>query len=318
VHPPRGVGVITVQLRSKRPDEWVKAKVGHRAKAEDTTLLVRDACRVYKPNGDLLCVYLPGAISHEAAELAYPFLHDARDVVTQNRGMFGGLGRGRRLRQDGVLSNTSMSPPVRSAVAGNLDRYPRFPYCRQSALSTHRPTEWGTSMPMLEEAASLFAQHVPQRYADQLAAAKRTHPAFVIPNTPFTTVTINNTVAGGYHVDAGDFKPGFGVMSVLRQGRYTGGVLTMAAYGIGIDMQDRDVVLFDVHEIHGNTPIVGEGPECLPEDGGHERISIVHYFREKMVDCLSPAQELERAKALRGSLDPGPEEDAFPEVEATA
>jgi hypothetical protein len=67
-------------------------------------------------------------------------------------------------------------------------------------------------------------------------------------------------------------------------------------------MRERDLLLFDVHEVHGNTPLVGEGPECEPENGGHERISVIYYFREKMTDCLSPAEELERAKNLRGSL----------------
>jgi hypothetical protein len=32
-------------------------------------------------------------------------------------------------------------------------------------------------------------------------------------------------------------------------------------------------------------------------------VSVVYYYRTKMQECLSPAEELERAKQLRASLD---------------
>jgi hypothetical protein len=63
-------------------------------------------------------------------------------------------------------------------------------------------------------------------------------------------------------------------------------------------------VFFDPHETHGNLPYYDQmGPQAEPENGGWERISIVMYFRERMLECLPPAQELERAKALHGTLD---------------
>lgn len=150
---------------------------------------------------------------------------------------------------------------------------------------------------MIQETARVFEQHAPERYAKQLEAAKRTHPAYVIPETPFTTLTVNNCVSGGYHTDAGDYEPGFGCIAVFRRGSYRGCLLGFPAYGVAVDLKDRDVLLFDPHEVHGNTPFedtVGfEGEDW-------ERISIVFYFREKMLECLSPAEELERAKRIRG------------------
>ena len=97
--------------------------------------------------------------------------------------------------------------------------------------------------------------------------------------------------------------PGFGCILVLRRGSYAGGELVLPAYRVGADLQDRDLLLFDVHELHGNLPLVGEGPPMLPEQGGYERISVVFYFRANMVECLPPELELERAKRARGGLD---------------
>jgi hypothetical protein len=127
----------------------------------------------------------------------------------------------------------------------------------------------------------------------------------VIPGTPFTTLTINNCVSGGFHTDAGDFEPGFGVIAVLRRGSYRGCLLGFPAYGVAADLQDGDVLLFDPHEVHGNTPYEG----CVGEEGKDwERISVVFYYRKKMVDCLSPQEELQRAKTLRGALTPTEDE----------
>lgn len=55
-------------------------------------------------------------------------------------------------------------------------------------------------------------------------------------------------------------------------------------------MDSFDVVLFDPHEVHGNTPIapLGKAP--------YERITAVHYYRKNMIYCGTAAQELELAK----------------------
>lgn len=319
-----------VQLRSKAFDPEVEALVGTQASAAQAAVKVAGNVTVYKPNGDLLLVLLKGALSEAAADAAYPFLHWLRKYKSFNRGNYAagavagfdgdnrekvsndGSSRYRPIKRDGSLSNTTYARPVRSAVVGNMDRYPRIPYCRQCALSAEKPEAWGACLPLIQEAGRLFRQEVTTRFAAQLDMAKKTHPAYVIPGTPFTTLTVNNTVAGGYHRDAGDFKPGFGVMSVLRRGSYRGCELVVPAYGVSVDLEDRDLVLFDVHELHGNTPFYDAvGPEGEPEKGGHERISIVFYYRQKMHECLSPAEELEHAKA-RGNLIREPEDQGEP------
>jgi hypothetical protein len=294
----------SLQLRTKRSDAEIAKLLGQQADARDFGVLLTESARVYKPNGEMLLVYLRAGKTETNANLAYPFLHSLRTATSANRGMYAGRANARSgIKKDGKQSKTNSTAPIRSAIVGNFDRSARYPFCRQTALATQHPQDWPECLPMIQEVARLMQKHAPARYAAQLDAANKTHPAYVLPDSPFTTITVNNTVAGGYHTDAGDFKPGFGVMSVLRRGKYQGGLLVVPAYGVAVDLQERDVLLFDVHEVHGNTPLVGEGPACEPENGGHERISIVYYFREKMPECLSPADELDRAKNLRGSLD---------------
>lgn len=286
-----------VQLRTQLEEKKAKALLGKQGRDSDAVMLVRENATVFKPNGKRLLTLIRGGLSEEAATRAYPFFHWLRKHKTNNRGNYGGEGRLQDVKQDGTVSKTTRAKAVSSVIAGYFDRNPRFPFCRETAFSTAKAEDWRECFSSIQEVARLFEQHVPERYAVQQAAAMRTHPAFVIPETPFTTLTVNNSVAGGYHTDAGDYEPGFGCMTVLRRGSYRGCLLTFPGYGVAVDMQDRDLILFDPHEIHGNTPFYDTDGES-GEDW--ERISVVYYFREKMLDCQSPAEELERAKQIRG------------------
>jgi hypothetical protein len=310
------VKAATVQLRSQRPAAEVEAMLGKHLAPEDIPVRLDGDGTVFKPTGERLLTLRRGAVSKSAADAAYPFLHWLRRATTYNRGDYAGAATpnghanldpatGRRIKADGTLANTVERGKVRSAVVGSMDRYARTPFCRECALSAERPEEWAACRPFVQEVARVFAEVAPERYAAQLAAAAKTHPAYVIPSTPFTTLTVNNCVAGACHRDAGDYAPGFGVMAVLRYGQYRGCDLGFPRYGVGVDLCDRDVICFDPHEVHGNTPLFDTiGPEGDPDHGGWERISAVAFFRTGMLECLSPAEECARAKTLRGALGP--------------
>ncbi len=289
--------MLLAQLRTQADDAKAKQLLGIKHSAEDYNLLVTGSATLYKPNGDRLLTVLREAISEEAKETSREFLHAAASYQTMNRGNYSGTERKRWKKQDGTLSNTTQGEQVRSAIAGSFDRNPRFPFCRQTKVTTQHAERWGACRQLLQEVARHFEREVPKRYAAQLVVAKKTHPAYVIPETPFTTVTINNTFAGGYHTDRGDYAPGFGCMTVFRRGTYRGCELVFPKYGVAVDMRDRDLILFDPHEIHGNVPFfdtVGEERKDLA------RVSVVYYFREKMTECRSPAEELEQARKIRG------------------
>lgn len=296
-----------VQLRAAAPPEVVKTYIGQQARAEHASIVLTGDAAVYKPNGDPLCFFVKGAVSPEARDKAFPFFDAIRSYKSMNRGAYAG-GRHTRLKEDGTVSNTQTANPVRSSVAGFLDRYPRTPFCRESAFSSQYPELWADARQEIVEVGEHFRRLLPKRHAAQMEAATKTHPAYVIPGTPYTTLTINNTVAGCYHLDAGDYQPGFGCMSVFRVGEYRGCLLVFPGFGVAADLGDRDLILFDPHEAHGNTPF---DPASGEPDKDFRRVSVVHYFRQKMLDCLSPAEELERVKAMRSAIvQPTPDDDS--------
>jgi hypothetical protein len=308
---------VLIQLRSRRPADDVERLLATPARPDQVTVRLEGDGTLFKPSGERLLTLRRAAVSPEAAEVAYPFLHWLRKGVTYNRGDYAGRGTpsgfitdpktGRRIKGDGTLSRTRESGKVRSVVVGCLDRSPRTPFCRECALSGARPEAWAACGPFVREVADVFRAVAPDRYAAQAAAAAKVYPSYVIPGTPFTTLTVNNCVSGAYHRDAGDYAPGLGVIAVLRQGTYRGCDLVFPAYGAAVDLGDRDVILFDPHEVHGNTPFRDTvGPEGDPDHGGWLRISVVFYLRTGMLDCLAPAAERERAKHLRGALAPSP------------
>jgi hypothetical protein len=153
--------------------------------------------------------------------------------------------------------------------------------------------------PLFEAIDSHFAEQVPDRYRQQLAVARATHPDWRIPGTAFTTVTVNNTYSTGVHQDAGDLPEGFSTLAVARRGAYTGGHLVLPRYRVAFDMRDGDLLLFDAHEWHGNTNMWcphTDVPLYKPCPEGCERVSLVTYYRTKVQHCASAADEA--AKAL--------------------
>ena len=61
------------------------------------------------------------------------------------------------------------------------------------------------------------------------------------------------------HVDSGDTEAGMTTMCHFRDGEYTGAYLTFPRYGVAIDAPDNSVIIADSLELHGVTPIRGEG-----------------------------------------------------------
>ena len=61
------------------------------------------------------------------------------------------------------------------------------------------------------------------------------------------------------HVDSGDTEAGMTTMCHFRDGEYEGAYLTFPRYKVAIDAPDNSVIIADSLELHGVTPISGEG-----------------------------------------------------------
>ena len=184
-----------------------------------------------------------------------------------------------------------------SGTVGFMDRGPRYPFCRGCSGNGRNNERLRAVVPLAREVEQIFAYAVPERFAQQRSIADRTRPDWLIGGTCFTTVTVNKNFQCGTHQDAGDYKPGFTNLVMIRSGRFTGGYLVLPAWRAAIELNTGDALFFDPHEWHGTSPIRGLHQR-------YERMTLVMYYRTGMAKCGSPAEELQhgRRKAQVGDM----------------
>jgi hypothetical protein len=278
----------TIKLTTDTGDDWAAGLEGKYVGGSTYDLLIGDEdWDVLRPDGTLLFALRYQAVSEAVCGPAWaPLLRAA--VKSHNRGAAAG-GRYYPGKQDGTTSGTSQSETVLSGVLGYFDRQPRNPGCRTTKYTARDVEGWAAVQPFLRAVNQVFRQGCPERYEAQAAEVRATNPWWVIPGTAFSTVTVNRNFRTAVHKDDGDLRAGFGVMAVLSAGSYAGGHLVFPRYRVAVDVRDRDVLLSDVHEFHGNTPIVGA-------EGAFDRLSVVCYVREHIADCGTSAEEYERGR----------------------
>ena len=206
----------------------------------------------------------------------------------------------RKLDEDGMkkaanaiidrhICKTTYANSVMSGIAGWFDRYPRIPYGRATSYTEKFPEKFAMAYPFLQTLAKGFKELLPWRYGNQMEAASKMDPRFLVPETPFTTITVNKTFRTAAHYDAGDLDTGLSNLLVLsNNGNYSGGLLVAPEYRVAVNVRPGDLLLINNHEVmHGNTPI-----ELLDDEA--ERVSLVCYFREKMLELGS--YEYEQAR----------------------
>jgi hypothetical protein len=295
---------IDLRLRNWIPDAELQAKVGKIVTDRDFNVLCTGPVRLYSPAGPLLGVYLPGVLA-DVLGAAWPVLSRVK-VVTDNRGKASGSGREKRgdqkrSRTRRIISSTLGAVDPGPSVSRTSDR---LPACRLTAWTGKHVPEWEGLRPVFQAIAKHYQEWAPHRWARQAQVASATHPEWVIPGTPFTTVTLNNTYATGVHQDAGDYPEGFSTLAVARRGDYQGGYLVWPRYRVAFDLRDGDLLVFDAHEWHGNTNLTCphvDGPLERPCPEGCERISLVSYFRTKVQQCGTADEEYAKVLAASGT-----------------
>jgi hypothetical protein len=289
--------MISIRTRTRVPQEELDLKVGKVLGPDSYNVLLTGPTRVYRPNGALLCVYLPGAMKGYVTPEQYDIFHGLRSIRTNNRGNASGsqaMHVGTQKRQYWMH--------VSSNIIGSFDPAGSYKFCRLTSWTGSNLPAWQALQPALQRVGDQFAEHVPDRYEAQMEEIRLTHPDWVVPGTPFTTVTVNNTYPTGMHQDKGDLDKGFSTIFTLRRGSYTGGVFMFPEFRLGVDLQDGDLILMDAHQWHANSAITCACDKRITrycEDCGAERISVVSYMRTNMVRCASEAEEIKRAQNHR-------------------
>lgn len=185
-----------------------------------------------------------------------------------------------------LICATTYANSVHSGIAGWFDRYPRIPYGRATSYTRDHYEKFKLSYPFLQHLAKGFKELLPWRYENQMKAARKIDPGYLVPGTPFTTITVNKSFRTACHYDAGDLNEGLSNLLVIsNNGNYKGCYLVAPEYRVAVNPRPGDLLLINNHEVmHGNTQI-----ELMDEEA--ERISLVCYFREKMMELGSKEYE---------------------------
>ena len=269
---------------------------------------ITEDTKIVNENGDILAVFKKNAVPKEVIDKCRSSFRKSISV-SNNRGQAAGpipdnykigdkidgltIGKimGNRflpLLKSGKLSKSAKARAVKSSIIGFSDRYPRIPYCRTSMWTQRNWKEYNNCLPYIKYVDAFFKQHAPARYKIQKKMAEKSSQDFIIKDTAFSTVTVNKNFRTAGHYDNGDLKEGFGNLGVISRGDYEGSITVIPKYGIGLDLKNGDLAIFDVHELHGNTETTTKS--------FYERISVVCYYREKMIYCGNADYELNRAK----------------------
>lgn len=189
-----------------------------------------------------------------------------------------------RERPDGSFAFTKVVPPsiikpMRERneftdFVGWMDaskRGDRYTECRETAWSLESPEVLEAARPFVKEVDRVYREELPEHWQRQREFMDRVSPDFKFNDSVFSTVTVNRNKRTTYHYDAGDFRGGMGNLVVLDSDG--SGPLVMPRYRLALLPRPTDVLLMNVHEMHGNGIFTGE------------RLTAVLYAREHIDEC---------------------------------
>ena len=304
-------------------DEEVKLLEGEFMNESDLHVIVKEDADVYALQDDgsqkLLFKFRRNVICDELCQIGFENFKKLA-ILSRGRGAAGGpideltdywskrkLVKTKKWRTKYMNgdkeSKMVVGNPVMSHALGYYEASPNFKLpCRLTYTTGKNIDKFTNGLPYIEKINELYQDLVPECHKKQLERA-REKSDFQIKDTAFSTITVNRNFRTAIHQDAGDYSEGFGNLSVLEYGGYSGGYTGFPQYGVGVDLREGDFMCMDVHQYHANTPLYETDldkayNETLPpvfknvgQVGNHEvnkkyaRMSFVCYLREKIIKC---------------------------------
>jgi hypothetical protein len=269
-------GIITYTVDKDIPDNKMSTRMNKFVQKKDINHLIDHSCDVYTNDGKLLMRFRKKALTEKNSDKFYNNVVEFAHKTSSNRGSTTGA--------ETKKKNVRDNPHVMSNIFGYFDRWSpsqKFVFkklnkkplvdVRETRFNMEFPEKYKKTIPLLKEINKLYKELAPTHYKKQYKKAKETF--FRIDNTAFTTVTTNINFQTTVHTDKGDDVEGFGNLVTFQKGDYEGAETCFPQYGIGVDVRERDFLLMDVHEPHGNLPL-----KIIGNDS--ERMSIVCYLRK--------------------------------------
>ena len=180
--------------------------------------------------------------------------------------------------EEKLICKTRYANEVFSGIAGWYDRYPRIPWGRATSYTDHRADKFAKSYPYLQKLSEAFKEMLPWRYSNQSEAASKVDPKFLVPGTPFSTITVNKSFRTAAHYDPANMENGFAnICNISVNGNYTGGYLVFPEIGYAVNIRPGDLLFVNnMAGLHGNT-------ELIMNDEEAERITMIAFFHEGML-----------------------------------
>ena len=270
--------IMVYHVEKKFPDDKAFAeKYANTVIRRDQIDLILDHdADVYTADGKLLVKFRKNALTEKNYKQFYDNVIRFAMNTTSNRGSASG---------NMETKDNYKNPKIMTNILGYFDKFAPSQKIqmkkrgikisvpvRETRFLMDYPEEYKKCLPMIQEIDRLYKKHIPEMYKLQKRKADQT--PFHIPKTSFTTITTNVNFQTTLHTDKGDDEDGFGNITVIEDGKYTGGETCFLQYGIGADVRTGDVCFMNVHEWHGNLPMKFE------KDA--KRLSVVCYLRRNI------------------------------------
>jgi hypothetical protein len=270
-------GNITIYYVDKDYDDSKLSKVlNKKLKREQISTIIDEDADVYTKDGKLLIRFRKNKLKKENIKSFYDNVIKFALNKTSNRGSaFGSKSK-----------NIYDNPKIMTNILGYFDKLSPIQKLllkkqgksipitvRETRFNMDHPEKFKKLLPLVKEIDHYYKIYTPEQYKNQRKKANQT--PFKIPGTAFTTITTNINFQTTVHTDKGDDTDGFGNLVVIEEGKYTGGETCLPQYGIGLDVRTGDVLYMDVHDPHGNLPIILENSDA-------KRLSIVCYLRKSI------------------------------------
>lgn len=268
-------GVNVIYVKKDRTDIEMEQLKKTFVKPSIITVIIREDTDAYDADSNkLLLKFRKNKLPKKEIDDFYDNVIDfAKKSYTTNRSSASGSD----------WKNLKDNPKVFSNVIGYIDSFsPKQKYlaglkkqtlkynARECRFNADYPEKYKKLIPLVQKIDSQYKSLVPDRYKKQYKKANQTF--FRIPKTSFTTVTTNVNFQTSIHKDKGDDDEGFGNLTVIEDGYYTGAETCFPQYGLGVDVRSGDVLFMDVHQWHGNLPFNPDNKDVI-------RLSIVCYLR---------------------------------------
>ena len=259
-------------------DDAISNLKGTFVKKSQISLIINSDADVYTNDNKLLLKFRKNKLPLNQVDKFYDnVIHYARNNYTSNRGSASGTRKNANMKTNAKVASNVIGymdtfSPQQKFLLKKQNRTVKY-NVRECRFNMLYPEKYKELIPLVQSIDKYYKKLIPAQFGKQYRKAKQTH--FKISNTSFTTITTNVNFRTTMHQDKGDDAEGFGNLTVIERGKYKGAETCLPQYGIGVNVRNGDVLFMDVHEWHGNLPMI-------PESKDATRLSIVCYLRHNV------------------------------------